>query len=127
MTWIRVTRRRGKNGKTHVGLLLPAGLLIRHALLGFQQIVSYQSFLAWLAFRPGLEALLILGKWVDDPSSAKIWREKDKYPREYNKLFSGPGLSSNSLPNSAQFRSVLGRINDSFVHSNAAFAYREVP
>ena len=27
MTWIRVTHGRGKNGKTHVGLLLPVGLL----------------------------------------------------------------------------------------------------
>jgi hypothetical protein len=70
MTWIRVTRRRQKR-ETHVGLLLPAGLLIRHALLGFQQIVSYQSFLAWLAFRPGLEALLILASGLTIPRAPK--------------------------------------------------------
>jgi hypothetical protein len=51
--WLRVTRERDPKGASHVGLILPSGILVRHCMLAFQQLVSYQSFLAWLAFRPG--------------------------------------------------------------------------
>lgn len=71
---------------------MPAGILVRHCMFGFQQLVSYQSFLAWLALRPGLEALLILGKWVDDPRNAKLWKEWDKNPGKYRRTYSGEAL-----------------------------------
>ncbi len=123
--WFRVTRERDLKGASHVGLLLPSGILVRHSMLAFQQLVSYQSFLAWLAFRPGLEALLVAGKWVDDPKNARIWMERDAGRALYIKTFSGEGLISASLPRSGDFRRVLGRINDQFVHPNPNFAYRD--
>jgi hypothetical protein len=123
--WLRIARERDRKGGSHVGLLLPSGILIRHCMLAFQQLVSYQSFLAWLAFRPGLEALLVAGKWVDAPSTARIWRKRDADRALYIKTFSGEGLISASLPRSSDFRRVLGRINDQFVHPNPDFAYRE--
>src|SRR5207245_1570391 len=85
--WFRVTRERGPEGASHVGLILPSGILVRHCMLAFQQLVSYQSFLAWLAFRPGIEALLVVGKWVDDPKSARIWKERDANRALYTKTF----------------------------------------
>lgn len=106
-------------------MLLPCGILIRHRMLAFQQLVSYQSFLAWLAFRPGLEALLVAGKWVDEPSTARIWKEREADRALYINTFSGEGLISASLTRSGDFRRVLGRINDQFVHPNPNFAYRD--
>lgn len=66
--WSRIGTERDLMGKSHTGLLLFVNILFRHAILGFQHIASYQSFVAWLTFRPGLEALLLLGKFVDDPA-----------------------------------------------------------
>ncbi len=63
--WARLGNERDASGRSHVGLLPFVNILVRHSFFGFQHIASYQSFLAWLTFRPGLEALLILGKWVD--------------------------------------------------------------
>jgi hypothetical protein len=123
--WFRVTRERDPKGASHAGLILPSGILVRHSMLAFQQLVAYQSFLAWLAFRPGLEALLVAGKWVDEPSTARIWKERDADRALYIKTFSGEGLISTSLPRSGDFRRVLGRINDQFVHPNPNFAYRD--
>ncbi len=122
---LRVTRERDSKGASHVSLLVPLGILIRHCMFGFQQLVSYQSFLAWLAFRPGLEALLIMGKWIEDPNTARIWSERDTEPGRYQRTFSGRALLSRSLSRSAEFRRVLGRLNDEFVHPNPYFAFRE--
>lgn len=125
LTSLRIARERDKNGASHVGLLLPLQILIRHCLLGFQQLISYQSFLAWLVFRPGLEAFLVMGKWLDDPANATIWKERDLDPQLYRRTFSGRALASNSIPRSDDFRSALSRLNDQFVHPNPNFAYRE--
>jgi hypothetical protein len=124
-TSLRIARERDKSGASLVGLLLPLQILIRHCLLGFQQILSYQSFLAWLVFRPGLEAFLVMGKWVDDPANAKIWKEREVNPKLYRKTFSGKALASTSIPRSSDFRNALNRLNDQFVHPNPNFAYRE--
>src|ERR1700739_1899623 len=70
--WGRVGTVRGLSGTSHAGLLLFSNLLVRHLMFGFEHLSCYQSFLAWLTFRPGLEALLIIGKFVDDVANAKI-------------------------------------------------------
>lgn len=73
--WSRLGKEKDKIGRSHASLLLFSNILTRHVIFGFQHIASYQSFLAWLTFRPGLEAFLILGKFVDNPSNAEIWKE----------------------------------------------------
>ncbi len=80
-TWARVGTTRGISGHSHVSLLPFSNILIRHVIFGFEHLSCYQSFLAWLAFRPGLEALLIIGKFVDDPANAKIWLNRKPTPR----------------------------------------------
>src|SRR5713101_2694800 len=65
--WARVGKERDTTGQSHAGLLVFTNILTRHAIFGFHHIASYQSFLAWLTFRPGLEAFLILGKFADNP------------------------------------------------------------
>jgi hypothetical protein len=78
-----------------------------------------------LTFRPGLEALLIIGKFVDDVANAKTWREREVNPKAYRQEFSGGALESKSLPRSADFRQVLTHLNDEFMHPNPAFTYRD--
>jgi hypothetical protein len=124
-TWARVGNERDKSGKSHAGLLPFGNVLARHVLIGFQHLTSYQSFLGWLTFRPGLEALLIIGKFVDDPQNARIWSNRLSDWKSYQKMFSGSALESKSLPQSAAFRKVLGHLNDDFMHPNPNFAFRE--
>src|SRR5580704_2983186 len=71
--WERLGRTRDKAGHSHAGLLHFANILRRHSLLGFENIATYQSYLMWSNFRAGLEALLIVGKFVDDPANSTIW------------------------------------------------------
>jgi hypothetical protein len=71
--WGRLGTERDKAGESHVGLLPFSNILVRQVIFGFEHLACYQSFLAWLTFRPGLEALLMLGEFVDDPANAKIW------------------------------------------------------
>jgi hypothetical protein len=123
--WGRVGTVRGLTGQSHVGLLPFSNLLVRHLVFGFEHLSSYQSFLGWLTFRPGLEALLIIGKFVDDVANAKTWREREVNPRAYRQEFSGSALESKSLPRSADFRQVLTHLNDEFMHPNPAFTYRD--
>lgn len=123
--WGRVGTVRGLSGHSHAGLLPFSNLLVRHLVFGFEHLYCYQSFLAWLTFRPGLEALLIIGKFVDDVANAKIWREREVNPKAYRQAFSGSALESKSLPRSADFRHVLTHLNDEFMHPNPAFTYRD--
>jgi len=123
--WARVGVTRGVSGQSHVGLLPFSNLLLRHVIFGFENLSCYQSFLAWLTFRPGLEALLMIGKFVDDPANAKIWLEREIDPKAYRQAFWGNALESKSLPRSAEFRQVLTRLNDDFMHPNPAFTYRD--
>lgn len=124
--WSRIGTERDLKGQSHAGLLLFTNILFRHSILGFEHIASYQSFVAWLTFRPGLEALLLLGKFVDNPAHAQIWRDRLTNPEAYKKAFSGKRLVSTSLPRSSDFRKVLTRLNDDFIHPNPDFTYRDM-
>jgi hypothetical protein len=122
--WARLGNEKDTSGHSHVGILPFVNILVRHAIFGFQHLASYQSFLAWLTFRPGLEAFLILGKWVDDPNNARTWKERQANRKKYKNAFSGQNLVSKCLPRSADFQKVLSRLNDDFLHPNPDFAYR---
>ncbi len=122
--WTRVGKERDTAGHSHAGLLLFANLVQRHALVGFEHIACFQTYLAWMTFRPGLEALLMVGKLVDDPKMAEVWHNRKQDPKGYRNAFSGKGLLSRSLPRGSELREVLARLNDNFVHANPDFAYR---
>ena len=71
--WERLGTTRDKTGHSHAGLLHFANILRGHCILGLENIATYLSYLMWSNFRAGLEALLIVGKFVDDPVNAKVW------------------------------------------------------
>jgi hypothetical protein len=68
--------------------------------------------------RPGIEAYLIIGKWIDDPATAEIWKNRRNDWKNYQKTYSGPALRSRSLPMSDQIQTILSIVNDDFVHAN---------
>ena len=118
--------RRDRNSKTR-GSLIPFMLLLqRQAYSAFEALSAYQSYQAWLLLRPGIEAALIIGKWVDDPQNANIWQEREKDRRAYMKVYTGKDLRSTSLPGSDQIQAVLGAINDRFVHVNPDYYQRHL-
>jgi hypothetical protein len=127
--WERLGTTRDKTGHSHAGLLHFANILRRHCVLGFENIATYQSYLAWSNFRAGLEALLIIGKFVDDPANAKIWLNRSSNhaadKKAYSNTFSGQGLRSKSLSRSGDLRDVLTRLNDNYMHPNPDFTYRD--
>lgn len=125
-TFSRVGKERDTQGHSHAGLVLFTNIFVRHAVLGFQHFASYQSFTGWYVFRPGIEAFLILGKLIDNPQNAKVWKNRRQDHKAYKKTFSGTNLVSGSLPRGSEFRKVLGRLNDEFMHPNPDFTYRDV-
>lgn len=128
-TWERLGTTRDKAEHSQVGLLPFANILRRHCILGFENIATYQSYLMWSNFRAGLEALLVIGKFVDDPANAAIWLNRDSNQaadkRAYSIAFCGQGLISKSLSRSSDLRDVLTRLNDGYMHPNPAFTYRD--
>ena len=84
--WARVGTTRGISGHSHVGLLPFSNILVRHVIFGFEHLACYQSFLGWLTFRPGLEALLMIGKFVDDPANAHEGQKLLVLPLQANQL-----------------------------------------
>lgn len=124
-TWKPIGTTRDPQGQSHAGLIPFVNLLVRHAIFGFHALSCYQSYLTWLLFRPGLEALLIIGKFVDDPENANIWKNRHSDRARYMDTFSR-NLVSSSIPRSAEFRGVLTRLNDEFTHPNPDFVYRDM-
>lgn len=117
---------RDRNGKSHVSLIPFMLLLRRQAHTAFDVLSADQSYQAWLLLRPGIEAVLIIGKWVDDPENAKIWQNRDKDRSAYQKAYTGKGLRSTSLPDSVRIQAVLGAVNDRFVHANLDYYHRHL-
>jgi hypothetical protein len=121
-----LARRRDAKGKSLVSLIPFVFLIQRQCRSAFEAFSAFQGYQAWLLLRPGIEAFLIVGKWIDDPGLAKTWEKRRDDWRAYQKAYSGPALRSNSLPNSDQIQSVLSKINDDFVHANPDYYGRHL-
>src|SRR5262249_30745099 len=122
---VATTRTHG--GHSHISHLSLLMILGRQALNAFEAIAVFQSYQSWVLLRPSLESALIMGKWIDHPKNADIWknRDKDKNAHQaYQKMYSGKGLLSKSLPDCQAIRDVLTRINDDFMHTNPRYYFR---
>jgi len=113
-----------KEQKTLVSLLLMMSVLQRQMRNAFESFSSMQSYQAWVLFRPALEATLIMGKWIDDKKYCEVWKKRYDDRKAYSNSFQGRSLESNSLPRSAEIRSVLSNINDDFMHLNPNYSDR---
>ena len=95
-------------------------------MAAYHSVATYQAFLGWSIIRTGLEAALMMGKWVDDPRNAEIWANRDRDWKAYAKLFQGRALQSEALPQSARIQQALKRVNDLFLHPNPSYYYRHL-
>jgi len=116
--------KRDQNGKSYVSLIPFIFLFQRQAQSSFEALSAFQSYQAWVLLRPGIEAALIVGKWVDDPHNAEIWKNRET--QAYRKTYTGKGLRSKSLPDSDAIQGVLRKINDGFVHANPDYYRRHL-
>jgi len=118
--------KRDHNGKSYVSLIPFLFLLQRQARSAFEALSAFQSYQAWVLLRPGIEAALIIGKWVDDPHNAEVWKKRESDTQAYQKMYTGKGLRSKSLPDSELIQGVLRKINDGFVHANPDYYRRHL-
>ncbi len=119
-----ISRGRTKDNKTLISFLPFMGIIQRQIRNSFESFTCAHSYQGWVLLRPALEAALIMGKWTDDKKYAEIWGNRNVDWQSYQKEYSGKKLESRSLPNSANIRSVLSRINDDFMHFNPTYYFR---
>jgi hypothetical protein len=123
---------RDADGKSYVSLIPLLLLAQRQSRAAFEAFAAHQSYQGWVLLRPGIESVLIIGKWIDNPANAKIWQDREKEPNRkkhraaYQNTYSGPALKSKSLPSSERIRTVLSKVNDSFVHANPDYYDRHL-
>lgn len=117
---------RDANGKTHVSLGPLFFIFQRQAMAAYVALATNQAFLAWGLIRPGVEAALVIGKWVDDKAHADVWSNRAANRKAYTELYQGKGLQSVALPRSAVIQGALSRINDLFLHPNPSYYYRHL-
>jgi len=123
-----IASKESDKGESHVGLIPFLLILVRQSRNAFECLSRYQAYDAWIIFRPALEAVLVVGKFLDDPANANLWknrrgiwtnRRRDKQSFEkYRKEFEGDGLIPKILPQGEKFRRLLSYINDEFMHMN---------
>jgi len=117
---------RDADGHSHVSLIPFVHLFQRQITVAFDLMSSDLCYQGWVLVRPGLEAVLTIGKWLDDPELAALWSDKANRWKEYNKEYSGKRLQSRSLDESSRLQPVLSKINDEFVHANADYYSRHI-
>ncbi|HEY9141172.1 MAG TPA: hypothetical protein VIN93_09785 [Bryobacteraceae bacterium] len=123
---------RDASGKSYVSLIPFLLLFQRQSRAAFEAFAVHQSYQGWVLLRPGIESVLIIGKWVDDPANAKIWQNRNKEPnrkehrKAYQNAYSGPALRSKCLPSSERIQTVLSKVNDNFVHANPDYYDRHL-
>lgn len=131
-----VGTKRTDQGESIISLAPLLLIIVRQGRNAFECLSRYQSSEAWLVFRPALEAMLIIGKFLDDPENSSLWENKNKIREnrkidkesfnKYKEEFEGDGLIPKSLPKGKEFRRLLSRINDEFVHMNYDYFLRDL-
>jgi hypothetical protein len=111
---------------SHVSLIPFVHILQRQCRAAFEAFSVFQSYQAWLVLRPGIEAVLIIGKWIDDPAAAKIWKNRRDDWKAYQAAYSGKALRSKRLTMSDLIQGVLSKLNDDFVHANPDYYHRHL-
>lgn len=119
-----VSTKHMKNGKTLIGLIPLLMIMQRQYRNSFQSISVFQSYQSWVLLRPAIESALIMGKWLDDLNNFEIWKEHQDNWKNYQNIYQGKNLVSDSLPKSDRIQEVLKRINDNFMHTNPSYYRR---
>jgi hypothetical protein len=116
--WKPLGAQRDPAGNSHTGVLPLQALAHRSLVYGFDALQSFRIPLAWPSMRYALETVLVIGKFIADPSTAKIWTNWKSDKRTYTETFLKGLDANNALPRCADFRKVLSGINDEYLHPN---------
>ncbi|MGE5474951.1 MAG: hypothetical protein ACM3UU_12105 [Ignavibacteriales bacterium] len=128
-----ISRQIDISGYTHTSIGVFILVILRQANNAFNLISTYQTYDAWVVFRPVIECVLLIGKFLDSPTNADLWmrrkeirlnRKKDK--RTFDKYMlelEGNGLISESISMSGSYRQILTKINDEFMHFNFEYYF----
>ncbi len=119
--WRILGTTRDASDRSHAGLLTLIPIFERQLVLGMNNLAMHQSHMAWLALRPGLEALLFVGIWVKDPANAKVWLDWATDRKTFMKTFDGKVLKKTGFPSAADLVSVLTEINNRYAHPNPLY------
>ena len=119
-----ISTQRMKNGKTLVGLIPLLMIMQRQYRNAFRNISVFQSYQAWVLLRPAIESALVMGKWLDDLSNFEVWKKHENNWKDYQKIYQGINMVSESLPDSSDIQKVLKHINDDFMHTNPSYYRR---
>lgn len=117
---------RDADDDTHVSLAPLLMISQRQALVALDALEARQAYQAWVLVRPGLEAGLMIGKWMEDVANYVIWRDRKLNWKAYQRAYSGSALASETLPRSPELQRALASINDSFVHPNPDYYGRHL-
>jgi len=118
--WSRAGKERDIHRQSQAGLIPLTGLVSRSILYGFSGLQQIQLAVAWPNVRHAIETMLIVGKFVGDPKSAQIWNQWKQNKSLYIRTFQGQLDVLNAFPRSGEFRKLLSRINDEYLHPNPA-------
>lgn len=121
-----ITRLPMSSGKTLISFLPALALVQRQSRNAFVAFQSRQSYQAWQILRPGLEMVLVTGKWLDDKAFVDIWKNRTTDWESYRRAYTGKNLESANLPNSQEIRLALKSVNDDYMHSNDSFYHRHL-
>lgn len=123
-----LSKNRDTNQKSHISLIPFILIIGRQANNTFNLLSYFQSYDAWVLFRPALESLLIMGKLMDNPTLSDIWMRRKEIWRNrtvnreeydlYKSEFESDGLIPKSLTQGYQFRRLLTKLNDEYMHMN---------
>lgn len=119
-----ISTQRMRNGKTLLGLIPLLMIMQRQYRNAFQSISVFQSYQAWVLLRPAIESALVMGKWLDDLRNFDVWKQHEGNWKNYQKIYQGKNLVSESLPDSSEIQKVLKHINDDFMHTNPTYYRR---
>lgn len=119
-----ISKLRNANKENNAGFIPLVNVMRRQTVNAFESLACMQADQAWVIFRPAIEAALVMGKWMDNPSDCEVWKNRHQHVKEYKDKFWGKGVVSHSLPRAADLRAVLTRINDEYMHLNCDYVNR---
>jgi len=115
------------NNKSYSASFIPfLALMQRQVFSAFDSLASFQAYQAWVMIRPAVEIPLIMGKWIDNPACAEIWKNRENDPEKYRREYSGKKMRSDALPRSDHIQSILKLLNDQFLHPNPFYYHRHL-
>lgn len=121
--WRPLGTTRDAAGRSHAGLLTLIPIFERQLIVAMNNLSTHQTQVAWLALRPAIEALLMVGMWAKDLANAQVWRKWGTDRKTFMKTFDGRTMKKKSVfPGAVGLSGLVSEINDRCAHPNPLYA-----